>query len=133
MYMYTYIYIEYRIQQAPRRLISRVLSYYFHIFVYAWAGPPVHSAIFEILELEHTRLQLGSPPASNPAIQRALHAAMKPSMLFGARNPGPGVLHLQGATGNALCRGKPILRTFRAGPECMVKSLGRKAKALALP
>ena len=23
-------------------------SYYFHIIVYAWAGPPVHTAIFEI-------------------------------------------------------------------------------------
>ena len=26
-------------------------SYYFHIIVYAWAGAPVHSAIFEIPDL----------------------------------------------------------------------------------
>ena len=27
------------------------ISYYFHIIVYAWAGPPVHTAIFETLYL----------------------------------------------------------------------------------
>ncbi len=50
-----------------------IFSYYFHIFVYAWAGPPVHSAIFEMvvyLDLECRESQdpeqpfwIGGPPA----------------------------------------------------------------------
>ena len=31
--------------------LAILFSYYFHIIVYAWPGPPVNSAIFETLEM----------------------------------------------------------------------------------